>query len=1094
VWLGDLFSGWLGRMSYSPGSFKVSSGLQESSDFVTGDSLSPETSKKLRRRDEGLAGFLKPTNLFPTSLNPPKLSSWKDESIEVSDAANVDIMMEIDELVGAFEKDPCVLSFGTSIVLRSFRGRCISMSRCRSQGQEVLNLSVMDRNELPLPAISQTAFVPKNRSSSIETDLSATSIHPRQTVGEFTMKVDGNPTNAVCEFQVVECKGQKKKAVVRNGDMIALRSLSRERFIALVPGDSVAEDKVGTLEKKIKACYWFVRVLESNSRDRRGEMGRKQAQSEDEGISFVSQNEKSFWLNSTVRFSEKIWLESAEKPGFFLCLVDNDGASEESLDLTQRKNSSAAMWDVVKCPCPYVPLWSRSREHLYMDENDEPNMVTEEDIQTFKKTVAASNDVLQDELVEAALHGMQGIDGRIIEKDPERNTWGVRSDLIPDRALLRMLERMLPLCGAYTKACTFIEKRSRYEHGRVAHAMAAAMRSLLREFDVLVAQLEHQHRMGQLSLQRLWYYVQPSLQTLLVLGNVADETKNDTGGVLLNAVHRLALRGGDSRARSIYQYLLQHATAPYLEMLEEWIFHGVIKDDYDEFLVREDALSNTKGALSEDFLAGYWSRRYTLRIREERPLMDFSDSGEFLDEEDGNAEEKKYEQVPFFLKQTCEKVLNTGKYLNVVRQCGRWVDNPEMKRIPYSDQSHAFDRIIHLAHDFASQTLLRLLLDEEKLVPRLRALKHYFLLDQGDFFVHFMDIAQDELLKPREQILLTRLQSLLEMSLRMRNIDDPYQEDLTCDLLPYGLMTHVELVQKQFRDPRARKEEEMLSGIEAFAMDFKVRWPLSLVLSREVLIKYQLIFRHLFFCKHVERHLCATWQAHQTTKELNVRSSLGAMYSLRQRMLHFLQNLEYYFMFEVLEPNWQAMEKKVAKAKTVDELMDQHKRFLDNCLANCLLTRSDLLNTLSKIMMTCLSFAERNRKLAEDLEVDVAAIARQCAESERRVAVGERKPKRAPSNRDLKDMQLEAAAAEQSKSKKLRQAVIDARERNLRLIVDQDSYRSLIREQQESFESNLRTFMEQLSRTAELAQVNSQIATLCSRLDFNSFYNKTTGL
>lgn len=29
-----------------------------------------------------------------------------------------------------------------------------------------------------------------------------------------------------------------------------------------------------------------------------------------------------------------------------------------------------------------------------------------------------------------------------------------------------------------------------------------------------------------------------------------------------------------------------------------------------------------------------------------------------------------------------------------------------------------------------------------------RSIKHYFLLDQGDFFVHFLDLAETELQKP----------------------------------------------------------------------------------------------------------------------------------------------------------------------------------------------------------------------------------------------------------------------------------------------------------------------------------------------------------
>ena len=49
---------------------------------------------------------------------------------------------------------------------------------------------------------------------------------------------------------------------------------------------------------------------------------------------------------------------------------------------------------------------------------------------------------------------------------------------------------------------------------------------------------------------------------------------------------------------------------------------------------------------------------------------------------------------------------------------------------------------------------------------RLASIKHYFLLDQGDFFVHFLDSAEEELVKPVAQIAKGRLQSKLELSLR----------------------------------------------------------------------------------------------------------------------------------------------------------------------------------------------------------------------------------------------------------------------------------------------------------------------------------------
>jgi hypothetical protein len=99
---------------------------------------------------------------------------------------------------------------------------------------------------------------------------------------------------------------------------------------------------------------------------------------------------------------------------------------------------------------------------------------------------------------------------------------------------------------------------------------------------------------------------------------------------------------------------------------------------------------------------------------------------------------------------------------------------------------------------------------------------------------------------------------------------------------------------------------EKTPGLDAFTFDYAVEWPLSLVLSKNAVIKcagrqpspapprlrlllhrplavtplnlrppptlprllppltrYQLIFRHLFHCKHVERQLSTSWLTQQ---------------------------------------------------------------------------------------------------------------------------------------------------------------------------------------------------------------------------------------
>lgn len=44
-------------------------------------------------------------------------------------------------------------------------------------------------------------------------------------------------------------------------------------------------------------------------------------------------------------------------------------------------------------------------------------------------------------------------------------------------------------------------------------------------------------------------------------------------------------------------------------------------------------------------------------------------------------------------------------------------------------------------------------------------------------------------------------------------------------------------------------------------------------LSRKALTRYQMLFRHMFYCKHVERQLCNVWISNKTAKQFSLHSA-----------------------------------------------------------------------------------------------------------------------------------------------------------------------------------------------------------------------------
>jgi hypothetical protein len=183
-----------------------------------------------------------------------------------------------------------------------------------------------------------------------------------------------------------------------------------------------------------------------------------------------------------------------------------------------------------------------------------------------------------------------------------------------------------------------------------------------------------------------------------------------------------------------------------------------------------------------------------------------------------------------------EKILLTGKYLNAIYETGKVVfindmnsnkenenfgdeikysnddeensaelvkftDNtklviPNAVEILFTTKVDVYKQIVENTYNYSSKVLLNLLLKEHKLVDRLRSLKHYFLLDQSDFMVHFMDIAEEELAKNCREIKVTRLESLLELSLRITSANaDPYKDDLRVRIFSSDLNVMINRIQ-----------------------------------------------------------------------------------------------------------------------------------------------------------------------------------------------------------------------------------------------------------------------------------------------------------
>ncbi|KAL7992831.1 hypothetical protein Chor_017087 [Crotalus horridus] len=596
----------------------------------------------------------------------------------------------------------------------------------------------------------------------------------------------------------------------------------------------------------------------------------------------------SFSVPST---TSKMTVQELEELRKQLGTVTTGSSSQQPLELVRKALREKQNKKNSGQPIPSFPSWVYERPALIGDFLSSSSLSTDTTVPIGTLPLAAQESAV----VEDLLYVLIGVDGRYITAQPlvgrENRTFLVDPNL--DMSVKELVTRILPVAASYSIISRFVEDKSSFEYGQVNHALAAAMRTLIKEYMILITQLEHLQRQGLLSLQKLWFYIQPTMRTMEILASLATSIDKGEcmGGSTLSLLHDKTFNyTGDSQAQELCLYLTKAASVPYFEILEKWIYRGIINDPYSEFMVEEHELQKEK--IQEDYNDKYWDQRYTI----------------------------VQQQIPSFLQKVADKILSTGKYLNVVRECGHNVTCPVAKEVVYTLKEREYVEQIEKAYNYASKVLLDFLMDEKELVAHLRSIKHYFLMDQGDFYVHFMDLTEEELKKPVDDIIPTRLEALLELALRMSTANtDPFKDDLK-------LLRVLAIETKQEKAIiNADPTELSLSGLEAFSFDYIVKWPLSLIINRKALTRYQMLFRHMFYCKHVERQLCNVWISSKTAKQCSLHSSkwFAGAFTLRQRMLNFVQNIQYYMMFEVMEPTWHILEKNL-------KLRFSHSMKLDN--------------------------------------------------------------------------------------------------------------------------------------------------------------------
>ncbi|KAL7671926.1 hypothetical protein ACOME3_006828 [Neoechinorhynchus agilis] len=317
-------------------------------------------------------------------------------------------------------------------------------------------------------------------------------------------------------------------------------------------------------------------------------------------------------------------------------------------------------------------------------------------------------------------------------------------------------------------------------------------------------------------------------------------------------------------------------------------------------------------------------------------------------------------------------MIDTGRYLSILSKIG---PNSVVINVPSrgseSIQTESLEATtehkIRSSYEQASRALFDLAVGPLSIFGRLNSILNYFLLRKADFLVHFLDTAEQELRASSSTAPLNRLDALLDLSIRTSCLaNDQHSEPVHSCFLDCDLMSYITSVGNQeLLKPSSVNTSSSSSSIPAFellTLDREMPWPLTVPADTKKSL--QRLFHHIFYLKFIERALCNVGRGYMQyhRKHWAYKSTsfdIATVFALRQRMLHFVQNLLYFTCIDVIEPNWATFigsmqhlrdnRSESCNVANIDLISFGFSEFVESCMEDGLLTMRILLKSLQQM-------------------------------------------------------------------------------------------------------------------------------------------------
>lgn len=525
-------------------------------------------------------------------------------------------------------------------------------------------------------------------------------------------------------------------------------------------------------------------------------------------------------------------------------------------------------------------------------------------------------------------------------------------------------------------------------HGYYLLNLAKGIEMALEEYYAEIGRLE-KYCLGneRNSLSYVYNALYAKFPLLVFMRNLITEIHvlNLRGCVLLHNLHQQC-EHGDIQLEKAIKIIMKPVKNAFFSSLAHWLLFGVIDDVHSEFFIKFTPTDAVDGSSFSK------SATCSLLSAEKNPE-------DYIWQYEVNMS-----QLPgFFSIVLAEKVLFVGQTVLVFKM-GRNVkvknktdplaaklaelDSDDIYQLWSGRESEFFKMVVDLSNEdtinvfrlekviidiknYVSARLSEIAVNEVDLERQMGLIKDFFLLGRGEFYLEFCSQMVGTMETYREE--------------RFKNVTRSFELAATVTGITDDLDKFSLICQRSTAEPDDTSDFNFLQGL---SLKYEYEWPLNLLFSPTTIERYNNIFRFLLIIRTYQYEIQRVW-AKQTWRAKSAKDvpSNNKIITLRNYLMFFLNNMQYYIQVDVLESQFGILMNVIKSRSDFEVIQRAHTVFLANVLSHCFLlnesetqlnvtgsqNRNPIYGTLLKLFGICEKFAHmtQTKDPSDDLEDEV---------------------------------------------------------------------------------------------------------------------------